>query len=376
MEYRVSIASRPDPTDADVREMVRAAVAAAGGLESVVGPGDSVLLKPNLVVDKPSSSGATTDPRVVAAVADLVLERRPASVLVAESAGLGFDTGRAYQVSGVDRVCEERGIPFIDLRGQPTAKVPVGGAVLDEVAVYRQALEHSVIVDLPVLKAHCQTRVTLGIKNVKGLIPDREKRRFHAQGLHRAIADLATVIRPAFTLIDGICGDLTFEEGGTPVRMNTLVAGRNTLAVDLVAASLLGYAADEVSYLQRCIDLGLGPRSLDQVQVTHTEGPGRGIPRRDELQARNRSLLSSFPVRVEEAGACSTCLGALIHALQRCGDRGHTVRGTIRLGQNLSGPSAMADLRVGACAKGSHGRHVPGCPPRAADILRALLREP
>ena len=372
-EYLVAVGSRPVLDPEGVARLVGEVVEAAGGLGRLIGPEDRVLVKPNLVVASPSTSGATTDPAVVGAVLDLVAQARPRSVVVAESSALGVDTARAFEVSGIGAVCEARGVPWIDLKGRPASEVPVpAGRALERVKVFQAALDCSVLIDLPVLKAHCQTTVTLGTKNIKGLIPDSEKRRCHTLHLDQAVADLATVIRPDFTVVDGICGDLVFEEGGTPVRMNTILAGRNTLAVDVVAASRLGYAAREVEHLALAAEHGLGPASLEEVPRVELEGCGPSTWEEAQANRREGGLVSSFPVEIEQAGACSPCLGALVFALQKLGPAAGRLGGGIRIGQGLAREAGPSDISIGRCA-GQGGRAwLAGCPPTALEIHRLL----
>lgn len=75
------------------------------------------------------------------------------------------------------------------------------------------ALQAEFVINMPVLKGHCQTKITCALKNNKGVIPNSEKRRYHTMGLHKPIAHLNTVVRNDFILVDNICGDLDFEEG-------------------------------------------------------------------------------------------------------------------------------------------------------------------
>lgn len=75
------------------------------------------------------------------------------------------------------------------------------------------------LINVPVLKGHCQTKITCALKNMKGLIPNKEKRHFHKLGLHKPIAHLNVGIHQDFIVVDNICGDLDFEDGGNPVVM-------------------------------------------------------------------------------------------------------------------------------------------------------------
>ena len=78
------------------------------------------------------------------------------------------------------------------------------------------------LINVPVLKGHCQTKITCALKNMKGLIPNTEKRHFHAMGLHEPIAHLNAGLHQDFVVVDNICGDLDFEDGGNPVVMNRI----------------------------------------------------------------------------------------------------------------------------------------------------------
>ena len=88
------------------------------------------------------------------------------------------------------------------------------------------------LINVPVLKGHCQTKITCALKNMKGLLPNTEKRHFHAMGLHRPIAHLAKGIRQDFIVVDHICGDLDFEDGGNPVVKNCIMVSRDPVLVD------------------------------------------------------------------------------------------------------------------------------------------------
>ena len=89
------------------------------------------------------------------------------------------------------------------------------------------ALDTDFLIDLPVLKGHCQTNMTCALKNLKGCLPDREKRKFHSDGLFRPIAALATYLKPSLVIVDSICRDLNFEEGGNPIHTNRILLRRS-----------------------------------------------------------------------------------------------------------------------------------------------------
>ena len=117
------------------------------------------------------------------------------------------------------------------------------------------------------LKAHCQTKLTCALKNLKGCIPDSEKRRFHSQGLHRPIAALNVAIKTDLVVVDGMCGDLTFEEGGNPVPMNRIMVGYDPVLIDAYGAELIGLNPHSIKYITLAEEYGAGSTDVDKAEI-------------------------------------------------------------------------------------------------------------
>ena len=111
---------------------------------------------------------------------------------------------------------------------------------------------------------------------MKGCIPDTEKRRFHTLGLHRPIAYLNKVLRQDLIIVDGIYGDLDFEEGGNPVQMNRIIVGKDPVLVDSYVAQLLGYEIDDIPYIGMAEKLGVGSTDLNRAAVMELNQPRGG----------------------------------------------------------------------------------------------------
>lgn len=109
-----------------------------------------------------------------------------------------------------------------------------------------RALDAGLLVNLPVLKGHGQTKMTCALKNLKGCLPDKEKRNFHAEGLIKPIAALGAYLSPRLTVVDSICGDLNFEEGGNPVHTNRMYLGTDPVQIDSYGRSLMGLMPEDV----------------------------------------------------------------------------------------------------------------------------------
>lgn len=356
-------------------------------------------IKPNLVVAKPSDSGATTDPELVGTVIEYLKARGYRDIRILESSWLGESTRRAFKVCGYEELSRKYGVPLVDLKQDSAVAVQVGDT---EVRICREPLDCDYLISMPVLKAHCQTKLTCALKNLKGCIPDSEKRRFHALGLHRPIAALNRALKSHLTIVDGIIGDLTFEEGGTPVRMNRIIVGEDPVLVDTYAAQLLGYSYEEIPYIALAEKLGVGSTDGGQVTVIEYGGQVEGADHyRTNAKLRLARAAGKTVERlvrcIEERDACSACYGSLIHALYRFEEQhGHLPAGVrIMIGQGFRGSAREADVQpskahqtmqrtmqdtkqrvtlgIGRCASALE-HHVPGCPPTARAILEALER--
>jgi len=345
----------------DPAAMARTALEQAGVARDLR-PDLRVLLKPNLVTAKPSTSGATTTPELVSGVIDFLKDCGVRDITLAEGSWVGCDTARAFRACGFDALARRHGVKLVDLKKDQSLLREADGSRLK---VCRTALETDYFINLPVLKGHCQTRLTCALKNLKGCIPDDEKRRYHSAGLHRPIAQLASVLRPQLTVVDALCGDLTFEEGGTPVRLDRLIVGRDPVLVDSYGAALLGYRPEEIEHVRLAAALGVGDMRLESARIREIGTPPADSP---DLP-RNLAHLTRH---VRERAACSACYGSLLHALQRLADSKQLgrLREPVCIGQGFRDTTADG-LGVGACTRGL-GRSVPGCPPEAGQILPFL----
>lgn len=161
----------------------------------------SIGLKPNLVMAGTPESGATTHAGVLFGCIEYLQNHGFTDIAVMEGSWVGDQTGRAYKVCGYDKVCRKHNVPFYDLKRDDTVTVETA---LRPMEVSRRAWEVDFLINLPVLKGHCQTTMTCALKNCKGCLPDREKRRFHTEGPIKPIAALAAALKPDLTIVDSI----------------------------------------------------------------------------------------------------------------------------------------------------------------------------
>ncbi|MCL2628921.1 MAG: DUF362 domain-containing protein [Oscillospiraceae bacterium] len=325
----------------------------------------SVSLKPNLVVPGPASNGAVTHPEVVDGVIRYLKDFGISRIKIIESSWVGDSTLRAFKYCGFEELSKKYNIALIDLKSDNYTTINHSGY---DIKVCNEALSTDFLINIPVLKAHCQTRLTCCLKNLKGCIPDSEKRRFHTLGIHKPVAVLNAIIKTGYNVVDGICGDLTFEEGGNPVTSNRIIAGRDPLLVDSYCAELIGYNADDIDYLTYGKKIGVGQFYSKDTKIVELNAENKSA-----VSIRSANIGERYSSLISEDAACSACYSALTYALHRLAGNVNT-REKICIGQGFKGKSGTG-IGIGTCTQG-FDKCVPGCPPKAIDVLKALRTIP
>jgi uncharacterized protein (DUF362 family) len=338
-------------------------IAEAAGLAELIGDRKKrVGLKPNLVVSRPSKEGATTHPEIAAGLIVYLKKNGFNNIVILEGSWVGDSTSAAFSVCGYSTLAKENGVELIDTQKDRSEVVDCKGMKI-EICESSRAVDF--MINLPVMKGHCQTLLTCALKNNKGIIPDREKRRFHALGLHKPIAHLNTAVRNDFIVADGICGDLDFEEGGNPVHVGRIFAARDPVLCDAWAAGLMGYKLGEIPYIGLAEKLGVGVsgpalvRELNKCELL--------------LSSVNKPAgkVKQLSGCIREENACSACYAGLIFALSRLGQNERTRFGELCIGQSFRGKEGK--LGIGHCTAG-FAFSCPDCPPTGAEVLEFLRK--
>ena len=144
-------------------------------LGKMIPKGSYVGIKPNLVLAKPASSGATTSPVIVSALIEYLHEQGHGNIIILESSWIGDSTKRAYQVCGYDEISRQYHVPLFDVKQDTYTIESFNGMDME---ISDQVLSLDFLINIPVLKGHCQTLVTGALKNMKGCISDRENGNF------------------------------------------------------------------------------------------------------------------------------------------------------------------------------------------------------
>ena len=319
-------------------------------------------IKPNLVAPMEASWGGTTHPEIVDGILEYLKNHGFHNIVVMEGSWVGDKTEEAYEVCGFREICDKQEVPFRDMQKDRGFARDCAGMEL-KLCETVEAIDF--LINVPVLKGHCQTKITCALKNMKGLIPNKEKRHFHAMGLHKPIAHLTVGLHQDFIVVDHICGDLDFEDGGNPVVRNCIMAAADPVLVDTYAASLLHYEVEDIPYISMAAELGVGCDDLRQVRLRVLDQT------EDEIPLPKSRKVVELSDAVEEVESCSACYGYLIPALSMLKEEGlfEKLQTKICIGQGWRGQEG--ELGVGNCTR--KFRHsVSGCPPTEQEIYEFL----
>ena len=258
------------------------AVALAGGLGACIRPGNTVLIKPNLLSPRPPAEAVTTHPLVVAALVRQCQDAGAARVWIGDSCAGDHEDDVLWSATGMADVAAETGAELVSFRAVVSQRaagegqVPVPGWLADVDAV----------VSVPKLKTHALTGMTCALKNTYGLVCGNAKSHYHGshpspRAMSRFLVDVHRALAPAFYLVDAVTA--MGGEGpanGRPVRVGALVAGTDATAVDTVCARAFARGGDvsrHLPMLRAARAMGVGVGDVNAITVC-----GDGVARLNE----------------------------------------------------------------------------------------------
>ncbi|HUT62848.1 MAG TPA: DUF362 domain-containing protein [Anaerolineae bacterium] len=257
----------------DIESIVRAAVASVGGIGAYVKKGDRVIIKPNLSFASPPERGATTNPEVLNAVMKLCIDAGAQQVIVVDhplqqASIIGTKSAVAQVVKNT-----QHAVLILATTENLYEETPIPqGKTMKSTQTVKILKEADVLINLPVAKNHSATFVSLGIKGNLGLVYDRTA--FHnSSNFLQSLADLATIIKADLTIVDAVRALTTRgpQGPGTVVKLDTIVAGVDPVAVDAYATELTPWnnraaKGSNIQYLKYAAEMGLG--EIDPSKLT------------------------------------------------------------------------------------------------------------
>jgi uncharacterized protein (DUF362 family) len=387
-------------------ESVRQAVELSRGLDHLPA-GAKVFIKPNIVfwtkaVPFPKW-GVITTSRVVEDMIVILKERGIDDITIGEGTVTMSPQdlatpAHAFETLGYGKLKHKYGIKYVNIFERPFKKVDLGDGV--EIRFNTDVLASDFVVDLPVMKAHNQTVVSLGIKNLKGLIDIPSRKKCHnmtpGRDLHFWVSKLADPMPPIFTLIDGIYSN---ERGPGPDgklrRTNLLVASADILSADLVGAAVLGYQAEQVPHLVHAAQHRGRPWDLSDIDVVGERIADVKQPHEyDFSYSETDEVVLPTPLAKQgikgvfyhkyDLSMCTYCSGVngLMISAIRFAWKGKPFDDVeILTGKSMQPtPGKKKTILMGKCIYQAHKDNpaiqeaipIKGCPPKPEDMLKAL----
>ncbi len=282
MDNPAATRSNPSPTDTQLpipdmvvtrggepETLTRLAVDALGGITRFVQRGANVIIKPNIcTANHGYEYASTTNPWVVGTLVKMCFEAGAASVKVIDAPFQG-SRQKAYEVSGIQEQVEAAGG---EMGSMPAYKyiatqIPAG-VFLKSTSVFEDILNADVVINVPIAKQHGSSGLTLGMKNLMGVIENRGA--LHLD-LHQSIADLNSLIRPQLTVLDAVriltANGPTGGNLADVQKRDTVIASTDVVAVDSLATSLFGMKPEDLGFIRFGTSMGLGRSDLQNLNI-------------------------------------------------------------------------------------------------------------
>jgi uncharacterized protein (DUF362 family) len=277
--WAMAAKERPVPVLAQAKgtnyaQLVGDAINALGGMKKFVHPGEVVVVKPNITFSRTPEMGANTNPQVVKKVVELCLEAGAKKVKVFDR--VDSDPRVTYTMSGIKAAVESikdsrAALEFVDERRFVTINIDKGKS-LKRWSFYKDVLEADRFINVPVAKTHHYSRLTMAMKNMMGVLGG--KRDTLHVNLHQNIADMNLILRPDLHILDATrIMTQNGPDGGCfeDVQIkNTIIAGTDAVAVDAYGTTLFDLKPEDIGYIVKAHELGLGEMHLGKIKVLTT----------------------------------------------------------------------------------------------------------
>jgi uncharacterized protein (DUF362 family) len=253
----------------DPQALVRRAIDALGGLNQFIPRGAEVIIKPNICVEyRTYKYAAATNPWVVGALVMLCQEAGAGSVRVMDHT-YQSKMRAAYRKSGIQEQVEAAGGEMVVMDGYkfiPT-ELPLGRDI-DTLWLYEGVLNADVLINVPIAKHHFIAGLTLGMKNLMGVM---EHRLTLHTNMGQRIADLNSRVRPTLNVMDAtrmlMSGGPTGGNLDDVRQLDTVIASADIVALDSYTAGLFGMKPLDLEYLRAARSMGLGESDLKKLRI-------------------------------------------------------------------------------------------------------------
>lgn len=277
--------------------------------------GIKVLIKPNILGSYKANRQKliTTNPALVEAVCK-ILKKNKCKIYIGESSFMKTDV--AFKSSGIERVAKKYAVGGKAMVFEQEKLMDVkdsSAKILKKFPIAKIVKQVDLIIDMPKMKTHSLAQVTLGIKNLYGLIPGGLKQRIHKKAsgdkFSEILVDIYQNITPGLTILDGVLGmDGHGPASGSPQKANVIMASDNTVALDIAASSLMDFKPKDIPAIKFAVKRGLYPCykfdlvGMNKLPVVHFRKPTQG-----KTISKIRKMLNVEKPIVCDIKKCTKC---------------------------------------------------------------------
>ncbi len=350
----------------------------------------SVLVKPNFGRKVQAGIGINTHPEAIRGVLEVLKDCGCSRIAIGESPILGVKVEKVYEESGVDRMAADYGCELIAMDNiNPVVKTIPDARLVESTKICAPVLEYDCILSLPVAKCHMHTGVSLGIKNMKGCLWRKEKVRYHqleyAEGktypektLDTAISDLATILLPDITVLDGYMGmEGLGPSGGDSIVGDFAVASLDPMGADIVGCAMMGIDPAEVVHLRLTAERMGFSIHLEDYDISPANFKDFAL----NFKRPPTEIAIEYPdVKLYDIESCSACLSSVMFFLKRFKtDMSQYLQDDgklhLAIGKGITCDNVKkGSILIGNCTRKAKeaGIFVPGCPPVATQIYKGI----
>lgn len=291
-----------------------------GGVKNFISKGDKVLLKPNLLSARLPEEGVTTHPSVIRALAELIMENGGIPFIGDSPSIESFN--KVITETGVLKISKEMGIEIVSF--EESVNIDFKEGEFKKLEIAKPVLEVDKIINIAKLKTHTQFILTLGVKNMFGIVPGRRKAEAHIRfgndlfSFSKFLIDLYRFRKPVITIMDGILGmDGNGPANGRKRWFGVLIGSENALAIDTFISHSLGIG-DKYSIVGAGEKMGIRGSKIEDIEVLDGESlalPDFKLPdsvppskRFSFLMSRLKSSLPRPFINREMCKLCRLCM--------------------------------------------------------------------
>jgi uncharacterized protein (DUF362 family) len=247
------------------------AIAALGGMEKFVQKGQTVVVKPNIGWERGPETAANTNPLLIKRIVEHCVNVGAKKVYVFDNSVYSASGPKCYKISGIEDAAKTAGAtvaPAHEMKYFQEVTIP-GAETLEKTQVHELLLETDVLINVPVLKNHFASHLTIAMKNLMGVVWNRNQ--YHSKGLHECIADFCLYKKPDLNVVDAYL--VTMANGPQGARQEdlalkkTLLLSQDIVAVDAAATKFFGIEPEQVAHIKLGHEQGTGNMNVEELNI-------------------------------------------------------------------------------------------------------------